>query len=127
MKDLSVYRKLAVFVFAPALFWTTSSQADLIDGEDLVDPTRPLFVSTTADSEVMAMIRNVIPASYDLSFIRSGSSPVAVINQERVTVGDQIGGATVVSIDRSSVTLSINGTERRISLYEDTIKSPATQ
>lgn len=105
-------------------------QADLIDGEELRDPTRPLFVRAqeSTSGEVLSMIRNVVPASYDLSFVRaSSSSPIAVINSERVTVGDVIGGATVVAIDRSSVTLSINGEERIISLYSESIKSPVTQ
>lgn len=105
-------------------------QADLVDGEELRDPTRPLFVRAqeSTSGEVLSMIRNVVPASYDLSFVRaSSSSPIAVINSERVTVGDVIGGATVVAIDRSSVTLSINGEERIISLYSESIKSPVTQ
>ena len=66
-------------------------------------------------------------SSFDLSFIRAGSTPLAVINDERVTIGDVVGGATVVSIDRSGVMLSINGEERRVSLYEDGLKVPATQ
>ena len=112
------------------VFPVWQADADLIDGEELPDPTRPLFVSSgdgADNSDVLAMIRNVVPASFDLSFIRAGSSPIAVINQERVTVGDVIGGATVLGIERSSVTLSINGEERRISLYGDSIKAPATQ
>ena len=106
--------------------------ADLIDGEEFLDPTRPLFF--TAESEgavsddVMTMIRDVLPSSFDVSFIRaSGSTPMAVVNSQRVTIGDSIGGASVVAIDRSSVTLSINGAERKISLYGNSIKSPATQ
>lgn len=107
-----------------------SVNADLIDGEELVDPTRPLFVSSGSQSDsssVLSLIQSIVPSSYDLSFIRAGSSPVAVINQERVTLGDVIGGATVVAIDRSSVTLSVNGEEQRISLYGDTIKAPVSQ
>ena len=106
--------------------------ADQIDGEELVDPTRPLFFSMAPEGEgsaaVMNMIRNVLPSSFEVSFIRASStSPMAVVNSERVTTGDSIGGASVVAIDRSSVTLSVNGEERRISLYGDSVKSPATQ
>lgn len=108
---------------------TINGHADLIDGEELVDPTRPLFVvdSEGTSTEVLAMINNVVPSSYDLSFIRAGNSPIAVINSERVTVGDLIGGATVISIDRSSVTLEINGSEQVVSLYGDSIKTAVTQ
>lgn len=129
-----VLKKLAVLLSVCIVQVQVQAQAqvqtNVIDGEELVDPTRPLFAgrpNIEGDSVVQAMIRNVVPSSYDLSFIRAGSSPIAVINQERVTVGDVVGGATVVSIDRSSVTLSINGAEQRISLYDDLIKRPATQ
>lgn len=109
-------------------FAASSAKADLIDGEELVDPTRPLFIGRgDSDTDVLTMIRNVVPASYDLSFIRAGSSPIAVINSERVTIGDSVGGATVTDISRSSVTLSINGNERVISLYGDSIKSSPAQ
>lgn len=129
MFRVSVHRLLLVLTLiiqAPALVL-----ADIVDGEELVDPTRPLFVSAGTSTEgsmaVMNMIRNVVPTSWDVSFIRAGSSPMAVVNSERVTIGDSIGGASVVAIDRSSVTLSINGEERRISMYGEGIKTPASQ
>ena len=108
------------------------AMADQIDGEELLDPTRPLFFSTAPEGEgsatVMNMIRNVLPSSFEVSFIRASSnSPMAVVNSERVTIGDSIGGASVVAIDRSSVTLLVNGEEQRVSLYGNSVKSPATQ
>jgi hypothetical protein len=102
--------------------------ADVIDGEELVDPTRPFYfeVSANGETEALRRLRNAAPVSYDISFIRaSDSSPVAIINEQRVTLGDVIGGATVVAIDRSSVTLLINEEEQRINLYSDSVKSPA--
>ncbi len=109
-----------------------AANADLVDGEELMDPTRPLFLVPVGEGsiseDVMTMIRNVLPTSFDVSFIRaSGSSPMAIVNSEQVTIGDSVGGASVVAIDRNSVTLSINGEERRVSIYGDSIKSPATQ
>ena len=104
--------------------------ADQIDGEELIDPTRPIFLRANGVEEttdVLAMIRNVVPASFDLSFIRAGRTPIAVINSERVTIGEVIGGATVIAIDRASVTLDVNGNERRISLYDNEIKTPVAQ
>lgn len=99
--------------------------ADVIDGEELADPTRPFALSIASDSSlVQELIRNVVPASYDLSFIRaSGSAPMAVINQQRVTIGDIIGGAQVKAIDRSGVTLLIGDEERKISLYDVSVKT----
>ena len=104
--------------------------ADVIDGEELIDPTRPLFISTISslggDIDVSGIIANVIPSSWDVSFIRaSGSSPMAVVNNERVTIGDTVGGAEVIEIDRNSVTLLINEEERRISIYDTAFKRQA--
>lgn len=105
--------------------------ADVIDGEELVDPTRPIFVnrsSSVEDDAVLDMIRRVVPSSYDVSFVRASSSaPMAVINDQRVTIGDTIGGATVVAIDRNGVTLSINSEERRISLFGTSVKTPVVE
>lgn len=106
--------------------------ADVIDGEELVDPTRPIFVNqssaTGEDDAVLDMIRRVVPSSYDVSFVRASSSaPIAVINDQRVTIGDTIGGATVVAIDRNGVTLSINSEERRISLFGTNVKTPVVE
>lgn len=105
--------------------------ADVIDGEELVDPTRPIFVNRSSpveDDAVLDMIRRVVPSSYDVSFVRASSSaPMAVINDQRVTIGDTIGGATVVAIDRNGVTLSINSEERRISLFGTSVKTPVDE
>lgn len=99
--------------------------ADIIDGEELVDPTRPVSIEQIEDSTlVQGLIRNVVPASFDVSFIRAGSSsPMAVINQQRVTIGDTIGGAEVLEIDRNGVTLLVGENERRISLYGVSVKA----
>jgi hypothetical protein len=104
---------------------------EVIDGEELVDPTRPIYFNgrgNIPDDDVLAMIRNVIPASYEVSFVRAGTaSPIAVVNDQRVTIGDVVGGATVVGIDRNGVTLSINDEERRITMYGTNVKAPAAQ
>ena len=105
------------------------SSADVIDGEELFDPTRPLMpgnLSETNDASILDMIRNVIPTSFEVTFIRAGSSSsIAIINDRRVTIGDTIGGATVLEIDRSGVTLLIDDQEMRVSMYNTGIKSPA--
>lgn len=127
-----MFNRLATTLWlASGLLAAAQSSAEIIDGEEFVDPTRPLLMSAprgNVDSSVSDMIRNVVPASYDVSFVRaSSSSPIAVINDQRVTIGDQIGGATVVAIDRGGVTLSINDQERRISVFATNIKSSAPQ
>ncbi len=102
--------------------------ADVIDGENLIDPTRPLFFSLSetvpAGVDVSGLISNVSASSWDVSFIRaSGARPMAVVNSERVTIGDLIGGAEVIEIDRNSVTLLVNDEETRISIFDTALKS----
>ncbi len=120
-----MFRKLSLLGLSVAVLCSGQVSADVIDGEELVDPTRPLSLGIVDDNSlVQDLIRNVVPASYDLSFIRAGStSPMAVINRQRVTIGDIIGGATVKAIDRSGVTLLVGDEERRISLYDVSVKT----
>lgn len=133
MQDSSVCKLPSKFVSGLGVLLvsglTTLVSADIIDGEDLVDPTRPFFANAGSDNNSnLDLIRTVVPASYDLTFIRAGSSaPIAVINNQQVTIGDVIGGAVVLEIDRSSVTLLINNAERRISLYGTNIKAPVRE
>lgn len=107
------------------LSFASLARADLIDGEDFIDPTQPLFYVANSDIDVVDEIfRTVVPASYDISFIRAGGdSSTAVINNVRVSIGDIIGGAEVLLIDREGVTLLIDDEERRINMYESRIKS----
>lgn len=103
--------------------------ADVIDGEELVDPTRPIFSRNMLETDglVLDLIRNVVPSSYEVTFVRAGDKlSIAIVNGQRVTVGDAIGGATVVSIDRGGVTLLIDEQETRVSLYGASIKAPVT-
>ena len=106
------------------------SAADLIDGEELLDPTRPLVRPTAAVTEdgndFMDRFSNILPTSFELSFVRAnGSSPMAIINDRRVTIGDVIAGAEVISIDRNGVTLLIDDEETRISIYGSGVKAAA--
>lgn len=102
--------------------------ADVIDGEELVDPTRPLFADGVVESDNTGptdRVRNTLPANFDVTFVRaSSSSPIAIVNDQRVTVGDTIGGAQVTGIDRNGVTLSVNGQEQRITLFDSGVKTP---
>ncbi len=101
------------------------AKAEEIDGEEFADPTMPLFyIETSFNDEVDQIFRTVVPASYDISFIRAGGdSAFAVINSVRVSEGDVIGGARVVAIDRAGVTLFIDNMERRINMYSNRVKS----
>lgn len=104
------------------------SMADVIDGEELVDPTRPFYLESSGQSDQFPEepSRDLVPGSFDVSFVRiSGSSAMAIVNSQRVTIGDVIGGATVVAIDRGGVTLMVDEQEQRVNMYRSDIKVPA--
>ncbi len=105
-------------------------RADIIDGEDLVDPTRPINLSANTSSGVSIPrpVISLFQANYEVSFVRAGStSPMAIVNDQRVTLGDLVGDAEVVAIDRSSVTLRIAEQEQRISVFDTSVKSVARE
>lgn len=103
--------------------------ADIIDGEEFMDPTRPLLVEQAVVEEdggsLLDMFRAAVSTEFEVTFVRaSSSSPMAIVNDQRVTIGDVISGATVVSIDRNSVTMEVDGLQQEISLYNTSVKSP---
>lgn len=109
-------------------YWLAAQGQNVtVDGEVFVDPTRPLFWTQSAETSVERVLPTRIqPSNYLVSFVRTGSrSPIAVVNEQRVTIGDVIGGATVVEIDRSGIILEIGEERARISLYSTNIKGPA--
>ena len=119
-----MYRYFLSMISVCVLF-ANSVDAEIIDGENFIDPTRPFFAIDTSDIEP-DLTRSVIPIGYDLTFIRAGSSsPMAVINNRQVTIGDVVSNALVIAIERSSVTLLISGEERRIDLY-GSVKAPVS-
>lgn len=120
-----MFSKIRLGIVLGLLVVGSLAEADIIDGEDFVDPTKPLFYVDNSNIGVVEQIfRTVVPASYDISFIRAGGeSSTAVINNVRVSVGDIIGGAEVLLIDREGVLLLIDDEERRINMYENRIKS----
>jgi hypothetical protein len=125
MRGSSVFRIRSKKFLLVSVLLATTSMADVIDGEELVDPTRPFqFAAVSDGASILDLIRTVGPSSYDLSFIRAGGdNPIAVINQQQLTIGDVIGGAEVIVIDRSGVTLMVNNEEQRVSLYGVSVKS----
>jgi hypothetical protein len=119
-----VFKQRASILFIYGLF-CAAVNADIIDDEELIDPTQPLIATKVENSGLALPIifRNIVPANYDLTFIRaSNTNPIAVINNQRVTLGDVVGGAIVTKISRSSVTLSTEDNEQVIGLYNTSVK-----
>lgn len=107
------------------------AQAEVIDGEDLRDPTRPvdaMFPPGSGGSDVLSGLvsgaAGLLSRAYTVSFIRAGGSePVAMVNEQLVKTGDMIGSAEVVAIDAHSVSLRVNGEIQRVSSFAETVKS----
>ena len=125
MRGSSVCRLRNKISLLVIVLMASTSIADVIDGEELLDPTRPFqLTAVNDDALILDLIRTVIPSTYDLSFVRAGGDhPIAVINQQQLTIGDVIGGAEVIVIDRGGVTLRVNNEEQRVSLYGVNVKS----
>lgn len=79
------------------------------------DPTRPVNVSASSTSQIPIGV-------YELQSIIIGKGRrLALINDKFVGVGDTVGGAKVVNIDRNSVVISEAGQRRTIQLFDRSI------
>ncbi len=79
----------------------------------LADPTKPSRLVAYAKSS------NIEQPTYKVSWLRTGNkNNMAVVNGQRVQVGDSVDGATVLSIARSGVTLDVGNKKQLISLAE---------
>jgi len=56
------------------------------------------------------------------SILIRGKDPIAFVNDQQVSVGSEIDGAVVASIDRDGVTLTRGIEEFRVTLYGDSPK-----
>jgi MSHA biogenesis protein MshK len=89
------------FSHAIAFLLVASSSADA--AEEFRDPTRPHTYN-----RVEQTVDGVPSFSVNAIFV-SDERRLAIINGERVRVGDSVSGATVVSIQKEQVTLSVSG------------------
>lgn len=118
----------------PLAFASNFADAEIIDGEELRDPTRP-FNFTGDEPDIVSGRRDEIEVpridfdqNFSVSFIRaSSSSPLAVINNRRVTIGDMVQNAQVIGIDREGVLLSAEGIQARVNLNKRPVKMRVAQ
>ncbi len=100
------------------------------DLEGLVDPTAPINMSIALEDVGSVGIGDAaMPgfASYTLNsvLIRSADR-IAVVNNQRVRVGDRVGAAIVNSIDAEGVLLDIDGELTPLSLFGEPVKTLIT-
>jgi hypothetical protein len=103
-----------------ALVVSGTNHAEVIDGEELRDPTMPFGASVVVD-----VAAPVAAPRYAVDFIRAGGeTPVAVVNGQRVTVGELVEGSLVLAITREHVTLLIGNSEVDVRLNDSLVGSP---
>lgn len=81
-----------------------------IQAQILIDPTRPpgYQAPVSTPSPQSHTVEKAIKWRLDTTLVSPYQS-VAMINGKRVTIGDDVDGATVMQIDHQSVVLSLKG------------------
>ena len=120
-------RGLILIVFGCLAALSVSAADNRFEG--LVDPTLPLELSLKGvSSESLGLRVNTevvqrLAGDYRVSSILiRRKAPVAFVNDQQVSVGSEIDGAVVASIDREGVTLTRGIEEFRVTLYGDSPK-----
>lgn len=95
------------------------------DVESLRDPTRPLNFMPGEESTgtLIEGLENVFSSFRLNSVLIRDQDRIAVINDQRVRVGDQVGRATVTGIDNTRVVLDVDGEARVLELYGAPVKT----
>ena len=104
----------------PNLITVGAYSADMEEVEKLRDPTGPLVMSIgQPQTNLFGLV-----SSYKVSSILiRPNMKVAVINSRQVRIGDIIGNAEVMKIDKNTVTLQVAGEEQILELYGRSIKT----
>lgn len=110
----------AAFVLAAAC-----NAADDLEG--LVDPTAPINASVpledAGETDAAGLALPLIERYTLNSVLIRNNDRIAVVNNQRVRVGDRIGAATVSSIDEDGVLLDIDGETTALGLYGKPVKT----
>lgn len=98
------------------------AQDGYVDGELFRDPTLPAYMAGAgtgagdATSPGVGLRQGLDRSQYVLSFIRTGGgNPMAVINDQSLSIGDRLGDALVRDIRPTEVILVIGGQELVVS------------
>jgi len=119
-----MFRLIAIVGF---IVFGDGTNAEIASFAGLVDPTMPLQLSLEGVSRdrLGERVTEVVieQKTYSVSSILvRPDAKFALINNRRVSEGDEIEGAVVASIDREGVTLRRGIETIRLSLYEQSIK-----
>jgi type II secretory pathway component PulC len=109
-KFIRCYSLCLLLVFLSTKLWASNTYT-LPDGEVLQDPTKPQLWN--APAQVVRQKQK--DQSFKLNYIvTSGQEKRAMINNQRVVVGDVISGATVQNINSDSVYLLYKGKHKEL-------------
>lgn len=106
----------------------SSGEVRVIDGERLRDPMQPItaYRSQNAVQEMPSRLPN--SSEFTVSFIRAGgSSPVAVINNRSMTVGDELSGMRIMEIRAGAVVLGAAGQEYVLTTFGNAVRTPVNE
>ena len=109
---------MAVSEAAPATNVSSVSKPEIF--QPAAEPTPAIASEATADKVPVPSLlpKESAQPDFRLSGIVYGvARPCAILNGKTVYVGDQVNGATVISITQTSVTLQINGLRKTYALH----------
>jgi hypothetical protein len=117
-------------VIALSLAVATHSARAADQDEALIDPTRPLVLPSVggendgSEGGFEFGLFDEAFTTYELSSVLiRGDVRIAVINGERVRVGERVGSARVTAIESDSVRLNVDGNIQTLELYDNSIKT----
>ncbi len=102
-----------------------SSQLTLIYAQEV----QPIFVHAPPPSVPVVPTHQpvVFPEVRMQGVFFRASRPVVILEGQPYEVGDQVGEAKITAIDRSSVTLSLAGEEKKLTMKQSTSTKPKRQ
>ena len=106
-------------------FAQSQGEERLIDGEMLRDPMQP--VSAYRNNRTAIDVLPELPnrSDFTVNFVRAGgSSPVAVINNRSLTVGDELSGMRIMEIRAGEVVLAASGQEYVLTTFGSAVRTP---
>jgi hypothetical protein len=96
----------------------------------LIDPTAPLVAvpaqegaEAGAGGGLFGGLLSGFGGYRVTSILIRAEDRIAVVNDQRVRVGDSLGNARVIAIEPGSVTLDIAGESRELQVHENSIKT----
>ncbi|MFT5321217.1 MAG: hypothetical protein ACI934_001365 [Pseudohongiellaceae bacterium] len=115
---------VAAILFAGFSMVSVKANAELVNGEEMVDPTAPFFLRANGDAAIANTSLITTFDNYEVSSILIRSNlKMAIINSQRVSEGDRVGNAEVVNIESNVVTINLDGELKELKLHGGSVKT----